>query len=176
MRKRTIRNLLGYLLYKLEVSVRKSSCVSRGTTQEYNYPFVVVYMTCISWMKSKNKISLFRKHKSLLLIIIIISHYHWLSLSLLAIIEWGWVGGKELCRSRRMLAEVNNITRFQLACIQTLYMFYFRSFGKHRRARERGEHARKKNLRLRSVNPPRFIFYHARSTDFEEKIEGLWTD
>ena len=30
-------------------------------------------------------------------------------------------------------------------------------------------------LRWRSINPPRFIFYHARSTDFEEKIEGLWT-
>ena len=28
-------------------------------------------------------------------------------------------------------------------------------------------------LRWRSINPPRFIFYHARSTDFEEKIEGL---
>ena len=25
------------------------------------------------------------------------------------------------------------------------------------------------------TNPPRFIFYHLRSTDFEEKIEGLWT-
>ena len=28
-------------------------------------------------------------------------------------------------------------------------------------------------LRWRSINPPRFIFNHARSTDFEEKIEGL---
>ena len=28
-------------------------------------------------------------------------------------------------------------------------------------------------LRWRSINPPRFIFYHARSTDFEGKIEGL---
>ena len=27
----------------------------------------------------------------------------------------------------------------------------------------------------RSINPPRFIFYHALSTDFEDKIEGLWT-
>ena len=24
-------------------------------------------------------------------------------------------------------------------------------------------------------SPAVFIFYHARSTDFEEKIEGLWT-
>ena len=29
-------------------------------------------------------------------------------------------------------------------------------------------------LRWRSINPPRFFFYHPRSTDFEEKIEGLW--
>ena len=29
-------------------------------------------------------------------------------------------------------------------------------------------------LRWWSINPPRIIFYHARSTDFEEKIEGLW--
>ena len=28
-------------------------------------------------------------------------------------------------------------------------------------------------LRWRSINPLRFIFYHP--TDFEEKIEGLWT-
>ena len=28
-------------------------------------------------------------------------------------------------------------------------------------------------LRWRSINPPRFIFYHTRSTDFEEKIDGL---
>ena len=28
-------------------------------------------------------------------------------------------------------------------------------------------------LRWRSINPLRFIFYHPRSTDFEEKIEGL---
>ena len=30
-------------------------------------------------------------------------------------------------------------------------------------------------LRWRSINPPRFNFYHACLTDFEEKIEGLWT-
>ena len=30
-------------------------------------------------------------------------------------------------------------------------------------------------LRWRSINPLRFIFYHPGSTDFEEKIEGLWT-
>ena len=28
-------------------------------------------------------------------------------------------------------------------------------------------------LRWRSINPLRFIFYHARSTVFEEKIDGL---
>ena len=30
-------------------------------------------------------------------------------------------------------------------------------------------------LHWRSINPLRFIFYHPRLTDFEEKIEGLWT-
>ena len=53
-------------------------------------------------------------------------------------------------------------------------------------ARERAGSARKKNkelsssptttsLRWRSINPLRFIFYHPCSTDFEGKIEGLWT-
>ena len=40
-----------------------------------------------------------------------------------------------------------------------------------------GELARKKNkyyqLALASINPLRFIFYHPRSKDFEDKIEGL---
>ena len=30
-------------------------------------------------------------------------------------------------------------------------------------------------LRWRPINPLRYIFYHPRSTYFEEKIEGLWT-
>ena len=31
-------------------------------------------------------------------------------------------------------------------------------------------------LHWRSVNPPRFfVFYHVCLTDFEEKLEGLWT-
>ena len=30
-------------------------------------------------------------------------------------------------------------------------------------------------LRWRPINPLRFIFYHPRSTYFQEKIEGLWT-
>ena len=42
-----------------------------------------------------------------------------------------------------------------LACTETLLYFSLRSFQKHRRARSR------------------FIFFHPRSTDFEEKIEGL---
>ena len=73
-----------------------------------------------------------------------------------------------------------------LACTQTLFYFSFRSLGKHRRARKRGEHASESEserearerkitsptptpLRWRSINPPRFTFYHARSTDFEDK-------
>ena len=83
-----------------------------------------------------------------------------------------------------------------LACTQTLSYFSFRSFRKHRRARERSERARtseerekeSKNkeslfsssptptpLRWRSINPLRLVVYHARLTDFEEKLEGLWT-
>ena len=46
-----------------------------------------------------------------------------------------------------------------------------------------GKHVRRKNssspittpLCWRSINPLQFIFYHPRSTNFEEKIEGLWT-
>ena len=30
-------------------------------------------------------------------------------------------------------------------------------------------------LRWRSINPLRLVFYNARSTDFEKKLEGLWT-
>ena len=59
-----------------------------------------------------------------------------------------------------------------LACIQTLFNFSFRSFQKHRRARERSERATTP-VHWRSINPPKFIFYYARSTDFEEQIEGL---
>ena len=44
----------------------------------------------------------------------------------------------------------------RLACTQTLFYFSFRSFRRHR-----------------SINPLRFIFYHARSTDFEKKNEGV---
>ena len=43
-----------------------------------------------------------------------------------------------------------------IACTQTLFYLSF-------------------PLRRRSINPPRFFFYHARSTDFEDKIEGLGT-
>ena len=50
--------------------------------------------------------------------------------------------------------EVGTCSR-RLACTETLLYFSFRSFQKPRRARSR------------------FIFFHSRSTDFEEKIEGL---
>ena len=54
---------------------------------------------------------------------------------------------------------VQSTSFIAVACTQTLFYFSFRSFGKHRRVRERGEHASEVN--------------HARSTDFAEKIEGL---
>ena len=74
------------------------------------------------------------------------------------------------------------VISMELACTKTLFCFSYCSFRKHRGARER---ARKENkelsssptttrLRWRSINPLRFMFYHPRSTDFEEKIEGLW--
>ena len=63
----------------------------------------------------------------------------------------------------------------KLACTQTLLHFSFRSFRKHGRSGERGEHASEHPFALAVNKFPRFIFHHARSTDFEEKIEGLWT-
>ena len=63
------------------------------------------------------------------------------------------------------------------ACTQTLLHFSFRSFGKHGvRESEASTRAKRAStsLRWRSINSPRFIFYHARSKDFEEKIEDLW--
>ena len=95
------------------------------------------------------------------------------------------------CREENLLQPITSTTHvwevyvisMELACTQTLFYFSYRYFGKHRGARER---ARKENkelsssptttrLRWRSINPLPFIFYHPRSTDFEEKIEGLWT-
>ena len=82
----------------------------------------------------------------------------------------------------------------RLACTQTLFYFSFRSFRRHLRAREKEKYNVCRHLwekwgllsfffpqhyplalSWRSINPLRFIFYHLRSTDFEEKIEGLWT-
>ena len=54
---------------------------------------------------------------------------------------------------------VQSASFIAVACTQTLFYFSFLSFGKHRRVRERVEHASEAN--------------HTRSTDFEEKIEGL---
>ena len=68
-----------------------------------------------------------------------------------------------------------------LACTQMFFYFSFRSFHKH----QRGRRSRKKTIffflhpypLVLAVNnsPAVFVFYHAGSTDFEEKIEGLWT-
>ena len=68
-----------------------------------------------------------------------------------------------------------------LACTQMLFYFSFRSLHKH----QRGRRWRKKTVffflhpypLVLAVNnsPAVFVFYHAGSTDFEEKIEGLWT-
>ena len=80
-------------------------------------------------------------------------------------------------------ARVAGVSMYQEpACTQTLFCFSFGSFRKHRWARERV-----RSIYFFFFPPPYhpalavnkslgvFIFYHARSTDFEEKVEGLWT-
>ena len=71
-------------------------------------------------------------------------------------------------------------------------LFFFSFFSKtsasEASVREQARSARRKNkerlfsssptptpLRWRSINPLRLVFYNARSTDFEKKLEGLWT-
>ena len=95
---------------------------------------------------------------------------------------------KSALKKERFVSKVTSLLRQHtfllvhffdvIACKQSLFYFSFRSFQKQRRARERSERTRtsaelEKELRWRSINLPRFIFHHARSTDFEEKIEGL---
>ena len=96
---------------------------------------------------------------------------------------WPYRGVGSVCFSAEIgIVDIHSSEYVWTACIQTLLYFSFRCFGKHRRARERKIKKRLFSssptptpLRWGSINPPRFIFYHARSTDFEEKIEGLWT-
>ena len=59
---------------------------------------------------------------------------------------------------------------FIIACTQTLFYFSFRYFGKHRSAKERDEHMSESEHGARER---KIIVYHARSTDFEDKVEGL---
>ena len=86
-------------------------------------------------------------------------------------------------------------TRMAAPSLYTAVLFFFvlfkdiKEFASEASARERARSAitgKIKNyfllppplrtpLRWRSINPSRFTFYHPRSTDFEEKIEGLWT-
>ena len=103
-------------------------------------------------------------------------------------------------REENSLQPITSITQvwevyvisMELAFTKTLFYFSYRFFENigeracEASARERAGSARKKNkelsssptttsLRWRSINPLRFIFYHPCSTDFEGKIEGLWT-
>ena len=57
-----------------------------------------------------------------------------------------------------------------VACSQTLFYFSFRSFRKHRRASSSSPTPLPFALAV-NKSPAVFVFYHARSTDFEEKIE-----
>ena len=50
-------------------------------------------------------------------------------------------------------------------------LFYFPFFSKT----SASEASARTPLRRRSINPLWFIFYHPRSKNFEEKMEGLWT-
>ena len=63
-----------------------------------------------------------------------------------------------------------------LTCTQTLFNSFFCSFWKHRQASEHALLSPPLPTCTSSHLIPRgFIFYHVRLTDFEEKIEGLWT-
>ena len=69
-------------------------------------------------------------------------------------------------------------TDFEKVSLYTdLASFFFSFLLENMGVRESEESARAKRasipLHWRSINSPRFIFYRARSTDFEEKIEGL---
>ena len=91
---------------------------------------------------------------------------------------WPYRGVGSVCFSAEIgIVDIHSSEYVWIAFIQTLLYFSFRCFGKHRRARER---KMKKTSIFFFAHPYPFalgvnIFYHARSTDFEEKIEGLWT-
>ena len=63
-----------------------------------------------------------------------------------------------------------HLNHYFWACTQTLFYFSFRSFFSFSSASI--------DPLAMAVNKSQavFIFYHGRSTDFEEKIEGLWTN
>ena len=69
-----------------------------------------------------------------------------------------------------------------LACTQTLFYFFFVLFEDIGERASKTSAERQKEfsscptttpLRWRSINPLPSIFYHPRSTDFEEKKKGL---
>ena len=67
-------------------------------------------------------------------------------------------------------------SRYQVSLYTDVVSFYFSFFSKtsaRLRAKRVRENKRTTPLRWRSITPLQFIFYHPRSTDFEEKIEGL---
>ena len=72
---------------------------------------------------------------------------------------------KSLTQNR---SNSDSFLSYWLACTQTLFYFSFSSFRKLRRERS----ARKK-YNVFFSHPSAVYFYHALSTDFEEKIEGL---
>ena len=61
-----------------------------------------------------------------------------------------------------------------LACTQTLLHFSFRSFGKHGRSRERGEHASETSKHPFALAVNKFPAVYFLSRALEEKIEDLW--
>ena len=102
---------------------------------------------------------------------------------------WAWISISGNKRMPRSLPEVqkgeNNscVHGPALACTQTFYFSFVhherRAWENERRARERKNlfcsSSTTTPLYWRSIHPPRFTFYHTRSTDFEEKKDGLST-
>ena len=75
-----------------------------------------------------------------------------------------------MCETREDFHACLWIVLSELACTETLFYSSFRSF------QNIGECASTTTpLRWQLINPMRFIFHHPRSTDSEEKIEGLGT-
>ena len=81
----------------------------------------------------------------------------------------------------KLSCPLGQVVCFELACTQTFFFFFAsRAVERAKTSSEREKEKMKRlfsssptttPLRRRSINPPRFIFHHVRSTDFEEKMD-----